>query len=221
MGQRPGKGMGRGPGHGMGGDSIPAPTADQPSADGGTCDLCAEPLSSRHRHLVELDEHSLLCACRACSLLFDREAAGGDHYRLVPDRVRVLEDFRLREQDWSALGIPVELAFFFRSSDLERIVAFYPGPMGATESQLGLDRWERLESENPALRRLEDDVEALLVDRRDEERPEGWIVPIDECYRLAGLMRQHWKGLAGGTEVWERIEEFFENLQRRAGRRSG
>ena len=32
-----------------------------------------------------------------------------------------------------------------------------------------------------------------------------YIVPIDECYRLVGLIRMHWRGLSGGTEVWKEI----------------
>ena len=35
----------------------------------------------------------------------------------------------------------VGLAFFFRNSALDRTVAFYPGPAGATESELDLKAW--------------------------------------------------------------------------------
>ena len=31
------------------------------------------------------------------------------------------------------------------------------------------------------------------------------IVPIDQCYRLSGLIRLHWRGLSGGSEVWEEV----------------
>lgn len=180
-----------------------------------TCDLCAEPIGPRHGHLVDLHERSLLCACRACSILFDRQEAGGDHYRLVPDRVRLLEDFRLSELDWLALRIPVDLAFFFHNSVAERVIALYPGPMGATESLLELDHWERMSGQNPVIADLEPDVEALLVNRTKGRR-EGWTVPIDACYELVALFRTRWKGLSGGSAVWEGIDGFFDDLRRRA-----
>jgi hypothetical protein len=42
------------------------------------------------------------------------------------------------------------------------------------------------------------------------------MLPIDECYKLVGLIRMHWKGLSGGTEVWRELGEFFTNLKARA-----
>jgi hypothetical protein len=181
------------------------------------CDLCGEPVGVRHGHLVDLREQALRCVCRPCALLFDRKTAGGAHYRLVPDRVRLLDGFRLADLDWIALRIPVDLAFFFESSAAGRVVALYPGPMGATESLLALEHWERLVGDNPVLSEMEPDVEALLVDRTLGSR-DGWLVPIDACYELVGLIRTRWKGLAGGREVWDAIEDFFEGLRRRAQR---
>lgn len=198
-------------------EAVPA-AAGAPMPSTGTapaCDLCSEPLGPRHAHLVDLREQALRCVCRACAILFDRQSAGGAHYRLVPDRVRLLEDFTLADMHWIALRIPVDLVFLFHSSAAGRVVALYPGPMGATESLLGLDHWERLVADNPALSEIEPDVEALLVDRTGGKR-DGWIVPIDACYELTGLFRMRWKGLSGGTEVWEAIDEFFEDLRRRA-----
>ena len=52
---------------------------------------------------------------------------------------------------------------------------------------------------------------------RDGERyREHFIVPIDACYELVGLIRLKWRGLSGGEEVWKAIEEFFERLRSRA-----
>jgi hypothetical protein len=87
--------------------------------------------------------------------------------------------------------------------------------MGPTESQLELDAWAELEAANPILRTLSPDVEALLVNRVRGARQQ-WIVPIDECYALIGLIRVHWRGLTGGSELWERIRLHFEALDRRA-----
>ena len=52
---------------------------------------------------------------------------------------------------WDELHIPVEMAFFFTSSQTGRVAAFYPGPMGATESLLELRAWDALAAANPVL----------------------------------------------------------------------
>ena len=164
---------------------------------------------------MDLDSRELLCACRACSVLFDRGAAGGGHFRLVPERRLSLVDFELPDLTWERLRIPVEMAFFFRSSAEGRVMAFYPSPMGPTESQLGLDAWDEIEESNPILQTLEPDVEALLVNRARGAR-QHWLVSIDECYSLVGLIRTRWRGLSGGGEVWGAIDEFFTDLERRS-----
>ena len=179
------------------------------------CELCSEPIAPEHRHLLDLASRELMCACRACALLFDRAGAGAGRYRLVPDRRLRLDGFALDDLEWEELRLPVDLAFFFRSTAEQRVMAFYPGPMGATESLLGLEAWERLEDANPVLRTLEPDVEALLVNRARGAR---WhfIVPISDCYELAGVIRTRWRGLTGGREVWEEIGRFYDGLDRRA-----
>ena len=61
----------------------------------------------------------------------------------------------------------------------------------------------------------------LLVNRVGMARgctpAEYYLVPIDECYKLVGLIRTHWRGLSGGTEVWREIGAFFAALKQRAG----
>jgi hypothetical protein len=189
--------------------------AERPQPTGERCELCGAPLPGEHRHLVDLGSRALMCACRACTLLFDHRAAGGGHYRLVPDRrVRVI-DLELGDTLWERLRIPVEMAFFFRSTPVGRTVAFYPGPAGATESTLDLAAWREVEDANPVLAGLESDVEALLVNRAGGAR-DHWIVPIDDCYELVGNMRAHWSGLSGGRAVWGEIGRFFERLDERA-----
>jgi hypothetical protein len=187
------------------------------------CELCAAPIAPEHRHLLDLGSRELMCACRACSLLFDRSAASAGHYRLVPDRRLRVDDLELTDLAWEELRLPVELAFLFRNSRAERVMAFYPSPMGATESLLALEAWRALEEANPILLGLEDDVEALLVNRARGAR-RHWIVPIDDCYELVGLIRMHWRGLTGGQEVWQEIGRFCDGLDRRArpaGRHGG
>ena len=181
------------------------------------CDLCGEPIPPEHRHLLEVSTREMMCACRPCSILFDREAASEGRYRLVPDRRLFLEDFEMSDAQWDSLRIPVDMAFFFYSTPAERVVAFYPSPMGPTESLLKLSTWEELERRNPVLGAMDRDVEALLVNRVRGAR-EHFLVSIDECYSLVGLIRTRWRGLSGGRVVWEEIERFFEQLRERSKR---
>ncbi|HVH13778.1 MAG TPA: DUF5947 family protein, partial [Longimicrobium sp.] len=57
--------------------------------------------------------------------------------------------------------------------------------------------------------------EALLVNRVRDAR-EHWLVPVDACYRLVAVMRRHWRGLGGGSEVWTAIDDFFRELRERS-----
>ena len=179
------------------------------------CELCGGPIPAAHRHVLDLTTRDLKCACRPCTVLFDRRGAGGGHFRLIPERRLRLEGFELDDALWGELRIPVEMAFFFRSSAAERVVAYYPGPMGATESLLELRAWEAIETANPVLGEMEPDVEALLVNRARGAR-NCWLVPIDDCYELVGLIRTRWRGLTGGKEVWEELGRFFTALDRRS-----
>jgi hypothetical protein len=116
--------------------------------------------------------------------------------------------------------VPISMAFFFRSTPDARVVAFYPSPAGATESLLPLETWKDIEDDNPVVKEMEPDVEALLVNRVGHVRgfaaAEYYVLPIDECYKLVGLIRVNWRGLSGGTEVWREIAQFFDGLKRRA-----
>jgi Family of unknown function (DUF5947) len=211
-----------------GGDTLASPrlrrlaqrSASERPSEGERCELCGEPIASDHRHLLDLRGRELMCACRACSMLFDRSAAGGGHFRLVPDRRLRLVDFELPDLAWEQLRLPVDIAFFFRSSEHERMMAFYPSPMGATESLLPLDAWSAVEHDNAVLSEMEPDVEALLVNRARGAR-RHWIVPIDDCYALVGLIRTRWKGLSGGKEVWQELDRFFDELDRKSRPRGG
>ena len=179
------------------------------------CELCGESILPEHRHLLEVSTREILCVCRPCSILFDREAASEGRYKLIPDRHLFLQDFEMDDAQWDSLRIPVDMAFFFHSAPAERVVAFYPSPMGPTESLLKLGTWEELEDRNSVLKGMERDVEALLVNRVRGAR-DHFLVPMDECYSLVGLIRVHWRGLSGGREVWEEIDRFFEILRKRS-----
>jgi hypothetical protein len=184
------------------------------------CDLCGRPIPAEHRHILDLNDRELQCACRACAVLFDSPAAGAGHLRLVPERRLRLDDFVMTDVLWEGLRLPVDMAFFFRDTAAERVSAFYPSPMGPTESLLRLEAWTELEAANPVLGTLVADVEALLVNRARGER-RHWLVPIDECYSLVGLIRTNWRGLTGGAEVWQQMTRFYDELDRRSRPASG
>jgi hypothetical protein len=177
------------------------------------CDLCATAVPDDHQHLLDLGARTLRCACRPCALLFADRAreAAGTMLRTVPDRYRYDPGFTLTDDQWDALQVPVGLAFFRREA-AGAMVAAYPGPAGATESEL--DVGTAIDASRLAAT-LEPDVEALLV-RHDDVRHECLLVPIDACFRLVGIVRRHWKGFDGGAEAWSQIDAFFADVRSRA-----
>jgi hypothetical protein len=175
--------------------------------------MCSAELAAAHHHLVEPASRQLLCACEPCAILFSGQAEM--KYKRVPRRIRLLSEFRLTDGQWDSLMIPIQLAFFFESTPDNRVVALYPSPAGPTESLLALDSWDEIVRDNPVLQGMEADVEALLVSRVGGAH-DYYLVPIDECYKLVGLIRTHWRGLSGGTEVWREILQFFASLKERS-----
>ena len=177
------------------------------------CELCATPVPPEHPHLVQVAERRLLCVCGPCGFLFDNPGAGGGGYARVPDRYLVDPAFTLADTGWEALQIPVGMAFFLHNSLRDAVVACYPSPAGATESELTLEAWGDGIGASPLARELRPDVEALLVRR---EPATCLLVPIDACYKLVGLVRVHWKGFDGGSEAWAAIDAFYAELHERA-----
>jgi hypothetical protein len=180
---------------------------------GEACDLCDVAIGEPHGHLVDLASRSLLCVCRPCYLLFLPEGAGQGRYRAVPERYTALTC--ADGVQWDLLDIPIGLAFFFHNSAIGRMAALYPSPAGATESTLPLEAWSDVVSATPALSTLAPDVEALLV-RRTKGHHEMFIVPIDACYELAGIVRRDWRGFDGGEVAARAIDGFFDRLRHRS-----
>lgn len=187
----------------------PPPAVDE------RCEFCAADIGERHGHVADIVDHRLLCVCRPCYLLFAPRGAGGGRYRGVGEDVRRVEELALTDTEWDSLRIPVNLAFFFAQTGADQVLAFYPGPGGATESLLDLAAWQGIVAANPVLGSIASDVEAVLL-RRSDDGFTCFVVPVDVCYELVGVVRLHWTGLGGGAEVWRAIDAFFRDLDARA-----
>lgn len=174
------------------------------------CELCGAGVPADHQHLIEPLSRKMVCACQPCAVLFS--SRDGKKYKRVPRRISYLADFHLTDVQWENLMLPIGMAFFFYSTPAGKVIALYPGPAGPTESLLDLESWSEIVEDNGILTEMEPDVEALLVNRVKDSR-DYYLVPIDECYKLVGLIRKHWRGLSGGTEVWQEIDVFFTRLK--------
>jgi hypothetical protein len=186
----------------------PAAAADEPVEH---CDLCGTTVPGDHRHMLDLDDRRIVCTCESCWALRSGDAA----YRPVGMRTLWLEGFELPEEVWASFQLPIGLAFFLHSSTAGCVVAMYPSPAGATESELHFATWGRLVGLNPVLEELEADAEALVVNRLSDP-PAYAIAPIDRCYALVGLIKLNWRGISGGPGVEKAVSEFFAELRERA-----
>lgn len=175
------------------------------------CDLCGRGIPADHRHLLNLEERQIVCSCETCWGLHSGDAA----FRPVGSRIVWLDEFELPEDIWASFQIPIDLAFFMHSSVTECVVALYPSPAGATESELHFQTWNGLVELNPVLRDLEPDGEALIVNRMGDVAQYA-IAPIDRCYALVGLVKLNWQGISGGPAPAAAIASFFDALKEEA-----
>ena len=183
-------------------------------APGERCDFCALPVGPQHSHLIDLKARRIMCGCRPCALTFEPDGAARGRFKLVPERFARARDLALDDALWDSLQIPIGLAFFFHNSTDGKFAGFYPGPAGATESQLPLDAWQSIAEHHPVLSTLRADVEAILL-RRLPGSTDCFIVPIDAAYELVGLIRTTWRGFDGGDHAKSRIAAFFDGIERR------
>ena len=192
--------------------AAPRAPAKLPVRETASCELCPIGIGENHRHLLNLEERRIVCVCETCWSL----RSGDPEFRPPGGRVLWLDDFELSEELWAAFQIPIGLAFMMRSGLTGGIVALYPSAVGATESQLDLVAWDRLERENPVLTRMETDAEALIVNRLASP-PQYAIAPIDRCYMLVGIVKANWDGISGGGAVVAVVADFFDGLRAQAG----
>ncbi|HEX8976884.1 MAG TPA: DUF5947 family protein [Solirubrobacteraceae bacterium] len=184
------------------------------SSDTERCDLCGVSIPTEHRHLLALVDRRIICSCEACWAM----RAGEGDYRPVGNRTVWLPELRLPDDLWASFQIPIGLAFFMHSTVTECVVAMYPSPAGATESELHFDCWARMCELNPVLGQLERDIEGLIVNRLTDP-PVYAIAPIDQCYALTGAIKATWEGISGGSGVDHAVTRFFDGLRAKAGAR--
>jgi hypothetical protein len=187
----------------------PPPPAQAEQAE--HCDLCSTTVPEDHRHMLDMEQRRIVCTCESCWAL----RSGDAEFRLVGSRTVWLPDFDLPEDVWASFQIPIGLAFFMHSSVTDCVVAMYPSPAGATESELHFSTWNRVRELNPVLADMEPDVEALVVNRLADP-PCYALAPIDRCYMLVGLVKMNWQGISGGPVVSQAIAGFFDELEARA-----
>ncbi len=181
------------------------PAASEPGTE--HCDLCGLVIPADHRHLLALSDRAIVCSCEACWAM----RSGEGDYRPVGNRTLWLADMEIPDDLWASFQIPIGLAFFMHSTVTACVVAMYPSPAGATESELHFESWTRMLELNPVLADLEPDVEGLIVNRLAEP-PIYVIAPIDRCYALTGTIKLAWEGISGGGAVEEAVARFFEEL---------
>jgi hypothetical protein len=190
------------------------PGAQPPREDGGDgsrCELCPISLATDHKHLLDLEERRIVCVCPTCWSMRSGEA----RYRPTGSRTLWLEGLELSDEVWAAFQIPIGLAFFMRSTETGKVVGLYPSPAGTTESELDLEAWDRLVAANPVLEDLDPDAEALLVNRMADP-PVHAIAPLDDCYRLVGIIKATWEGITGGAEMEAAVQRYFDSLRETA-----
>jgi hypothetical protein len=175
------------------------------------CDLCKTTIPEDHRHLLNLVERRIECVCESCWAL----RSGDAEYRPTGARTLWLGDLELPDEVWASFQIPIGLAFFMESTVAGCVVALYPSPGGATESELHFSSWSRMVELNPILADLEPDIEGLIVNRLYEP-PAYAIAPIDRCYALTGTIKASWEGISGGFAVNEAVSRFFDDLRTKA-----
>jgi len=197
------------------------PAAGGARAGRGAVRVCGQLLPARHSHVVHIERRQP--ALRLPALLSPfllggsrgREGQSG-----AGKRFSISAKASFPRRSGTGCRSRSILAFFFFNSSLGRTVVFYPSPAGATESLLPLETWEELVREHPRLATLKPGMSKRFSPgnglRRRINLPAAFIVPIDACYELVGIVRRTWKGFHGGEEAWQAIAAFLQRPSRAA-----
>ena len=165
--------------------------------------MCGEPIAEPHQHVVNLDSRGADVHLPGCYLLFTaerRRSCATARCRSATCPSRTSGSVRRSGTRWRSRSA-------WRSSSatpsLDRTVAFYPGPAGATESELPLDAWDDGPGRNPGLATLRSDVEALLVRAPGAERAVAECLPRADrrLLRAGRAAAAVWRGFDGGQEA--------------------
>ena len=105
-----------------------------------TATSAASRIPADHRHLLHLVERRILCACETLLAL-----RGGDpDLRPTGTRTLWLDGLRAPRRGLGVVRDPDRARVLLRTrAPPARVVALYPSPAGATESELDLDAWAR------------------------------------------------------------------------------
>ncbi|MBB2941033.1 hypothetical protein FB565_000737 [Actinoplanes lutulentus] len=166
------------------------------------CGVCATRTSTGGLHLVDLAQRSLVRGCADCH-------QNPGELRPVPDRYLELPGEVTAQETWDDLHVPAGLAFVWRADD--RLLVCGPAPDRAVEHDLPVTVWERMIKRHPAFATLRPGVEALII-----RRAGAFLVPIDACYELAGLLRTSWRGFDGARDTRGSLTMFFAKLSANA-----
>ena len=180
------------------------------------CELCSLEIASQHPHLIEPVARKLVCSCDACALLFSGRA--GSRYKRVPRQVRLLANFQMSDAQWDSLMIPINMAFFFHSSPDDASGGHVSQPGGrdrivAVAGSLERDRSRKIRSWKKWSRTSKRYWSIASVTRAGFTQAEYYLLPIDQCYKLVGLIRSQWRGFSGGMEVWQQMRVSSANLR--------
>jgi len=165
------------------------------------CELCGQTLAEVHAHRYHPASRNIRCCCPICVLVPE------EGWLEVPRR-RLALGADLDESLWQSLGVPVALASFVKTPEGFWNAA-YPGPAGLIQTALSDEAVRTLLGRNPQWTELQPHVEAIVVNRLTDPA-RALLLPIDEHFRLAGMLRSQWRGLSGGDEVWQCLEDFFK-----------
>lgn len=160
--------------------------APQPSH----CDVCGDALPQEHVHLSIHGQRALRCACVACG-----SAAHTGGWQRVDTHLWPV-DLSIENTLWMSLGIPINLAFLLHRPGDADPVALFPSPAGLTETPLPMAGWQAVLS--AGAERLQLGATQAILAWRLSSPHRYYVASLDVCYEIAGLLRVHWRGLAGG-----------------------